>query len=103
MNPYSVLYYEQRIWIFREVYPGYGGNLDPTFANATTRLTSSVGSLAASFAAFPAFDTMRQALPMVHAFMLMAVIIITPLVIVMSGYSLKTLVTLTFVSLLWYH
>lgn len=81
-----------------KVYPGYGGNLDPTFANATTRLTSSVGSLAASFAAFPAFDAMRQALPMVHAFMLMAVIIITPLVIVMSGYSLKTLVTLTFVS-----
>ncbi|WP_460030062.1 conjugal transfer protein TraG N-terminal domain-containing protein, partial [Mannheimia haemolytica] len=69
-----------------------------TFANATTRLTSSVGSLAANFAAFPAFDAMRQALPMVHAFMLMAVIIITPLVIVMSGYSLKTLVTLTFVS-----
>ncbi|GAB1669824.1 conjugal transfer protein TraG N-terminal domain-containing protein [Mannheimia haemolytica] len=81
-----------------KVYPGYGGNLDGTFTNAITRLFSSFGTAVAGAAAFPAFDAMRQALPMVHAFMLMAVIIITPLVIVMSGYSLKTLVTLTFVN-----
>ncbi len=99
MNPYSVLYYEQRIWIFREgkFIPGMG-----EFRSYICKCNDSInifsGSLAASFAAFPAFDAMRQALPMVHAFMLMAVIIITPLVIVMSGYSLKTLVTLTFVS-----
>ncbi len=80
-----------------KIYPGYGGNLDPTLTNAATRIASSFGMLTASTAAFPAFDSMRQALPMVHAFALMAIVILMPLVIVMSGYSLKTIITLTFV------
>ncbi|MDY4506067.1 MAG: conjugal transfer protein TraG N-terminal domain-containing protein [[Actinobacillus] rossii] len=80
-----------------KVYPGYGGNLDATFANATNRLVASAGSIVGSIGIFPALDSMRQALPMVHAFALMSIVILMPLIIVMSGYSLKTIITLTFV------
>ncbi|HDX0990419.1 TPA: conjugal transfer protein TraG N-terminal domain-containing protein [Pasteurella multocida] len=80
-----------------KVYPGYGGNLDATFANATNKLVASVGSVVGSFGIFPALDSMRQALPMVHAFALMSIVILLPIIIVMSGYSLKTVITLTFV------
>lgn len=80
-----------------KVYPGYGGNLDRSFTNEVTKTASTFGLSLGSIGAFPAFDSMRQALPMVHSFALMALIILTPLIMVMSGYSLKTLVTLTFV------
>ncbi|AIZ79118.1 MULTISPECIES: conjugal transfer protein TraG N-terminal domain-containing protein [Actinobacillus] len=80
-----------------KIYPGYGGNLDPTFTGAVNRLVASAGSAVGSIGIFPALDSMRQALPMVHAFALMSVVILLPLVIVMSGYSLKTVITLTFV------
>ncbi|HDL5966520.1 TPA: conjugal transfer protein TraG N-terminal domain-containing protein, partial [Mannheimia haemolytica] len=81
-----------------KVYPGYGGNLDRSFTNEVTKTASMFGLSLGSIGAFPAFDSMRQALPMVHSFALMALIILTPLIMVMSGYSLKTLVTLTFVN-----
>ncbi|MDG2961705.1 conjugal transfer protein TraG N-terminal domain-containing protein [Exercitatus varius] len=81
-----------------KVYPGYGGNLDPTLTNAVTRLGTLAGLSLGSLAAFPGFDAMRQALPMVQAFMIMAVIIIMPFVITFSGYSLRALVTLIFVN-----
>lgn len=99
MNPYFVPYYELRIWIFREgkFIPGMGGNLDRLFTNEVTKTASMFGLSLGSIGAFPAFDSMRQALPMVHSFALMALTILTPLIMVMSGYSLKTLVTLTFV------
>lgn len=81
-----------------KVYPGYGGNIERSFTNELTKTAAAFGLSLGSIGAFPAFDSMRQALPMVQAFALMAVIILTPLVIIMSGYSLKTLITLTFVS-----
>lgn len=80
-----------------KVYLGYGGNLDRSFTNEVTKTASTFGLSLGSIGAFPAFDSMRQALPMVHSFALMALTILTPLIMVMSGYSLKTLVTLTFV------
>lgn len=40
---------------------------------------------------------MRNSLPMIQAVLIMAVIILTPIVIVFSGYSLKAIVTLMFV------
>ena len=57
------------------VYPGYGGNVDGTVANATTRLASSAGNIFGSIAAFPAFDSVRQALPMVQVLLQMALVI----------------------------
>ncbi|MCX8967252.1 conjugal transfer protein TraG [Erwinia psidii] len=78
------------------VYPGYGGNVDPTLANTLSRTGATVGHSLASFAAFPAFDSLRQALPMVQAILLLALVICIPLVTVFSAYSVKTVLTLTF-------
>ncbi|EHO8302371.1 conjugal transfer protein TraG N-terminal domain-containing protein, partial [Escherichia coli] len=51
----------------------------------------------ASLAAFPAFDAMRQALPMVQSILLMAVYIMLPLILAFAAYEFSTLITLTFV------
>ncbi len=55
------------------------------------------GSAVASLAAFPAFDAMRQALPMVQSILLMAVYIMLPLILAFAAYEFSTLITLTFV------
>lgn len=78
------------------VYPGYGGNVDITVMNQITRDGATFGHALASFAAFPAFDSLRQSLPMVQAILLMALVVCIPLVTVFSAYSVKTVLTLTF-------
>lgn len=79
------------------VYPGYGGNVDGTVANAATRLASSAGNILGSIAAFPAFDSVRQSLPMVQALLQMALVICIPLVTLCSAWDVKVVMTLTFV------
>lgn len=61
------------------VYPGYGGNVDGTVANVATRLASSAGNILGSIAAFPAFDSVRQAL------LRMALVICVPLITLCSA------------------
>ncbi|EBZ5771702.1 conjugal transfer protein TraG [Salmonella enterica subsp. enterica serovar Redlands] len=78
------------------VYVGFGGNIDPTVANDLTSLGATAGQSLASLAAFPAFDSIRQSLPMVQAVLLMALVICIPLVTVFSAYNLKVVITLTF-------
>ncbi|EAA9301188.1 conjugal transfer protein TraG [Salmonella enterica] len=78
------------------VYPGYGGNVDPGLTNSLARTGATFGHALASLAAFPAFDSLRQALPMVQSILLMALIICIPLVTVFSAYSVKTALMLTF-------
>lgn len=78
------------------VYSGYGGNVDMTFMNQLTRDGATAGQSLASLAAFPAFDSMRQALPMVQAILLMALVICIPFVTVFSAYNVKVVLTLTF-------
>lgn len=78
------------------VYPGFGGNIDTTMMNQLTRDGATAGQAMASLAAFPAFDSVRQALPMVQAILLMALVICIPVVTVFSAYSVKTVLTLTF-------
>lgn len=80
-----------------KIYQGYGGSVDAGFWNALTRLTSTVGTAVGSLAIFPGLDAMRQALPMVQAFMIMALIILIPIITILSGFSIKTVVTLSFV------
>jgi hypothetical protein len=79
------------------VYAGYGGNADFTLDNSAARVVSIGGTALGSLAAFPAFDAMRQALPMVQAVLLMAVYVLIPLILVFSAYEFKTVITLTFV------
>ncbi|EPJ2775194.1 conjugal transfer protein TraG N-terminal domain-containing protein [Klebsiella pneumoniae] len=79
------------------VYAGYGGNADFTLDNSVARVAAIGGTALGSLAAFPAFDAMRQALPMVQAVLLMAVVVILPLILAFSAYEIKTVITLTFV------
>ncbi|MBG3046854.1 conjugal transfer protein TraG N-terminal domain-containing protein, partial [Proteus mirabilis] len=80
-----------------QVYRGYGGNADMTVMNDLARMGGVVGTSVASLGAFPAFDTMRQSLPMVQGLMLMAVYIMIPMVLMFSAYEFKTAITVTFV------
>ncbi len=79
------------------IYPGYGGNVDGTVANTATRLASSAGNILGSIAASPAFDSVRQALPMVQALLQMALVICIPLITLCSAWDLKVVMALTFV------
>lgn len=81
------------------VYSGYGGSVDFSMMNAAARVTAIAGSAVTSLGAFPAFDAIRQSLPMIQAFTIMAIIICLPIVTVMSSYDLRVLMTLTFVLL----
>ncbi|MEE3663738.1 conjugal transfer protein TraG N-terminal domain-containing protein [Brenneria sp. g21c3] len=91
------------------VYGGYGGNAGMiSTTQALTRLSSLTGTAVSSLAMFPAFDSLRQALPMVQAILQMALVICLPIVILFSAYALKTVITLTavqfalfFVSFWW--
>lgn len=78
-------------------YAGYGGNADFTMGNTVNRVASTGGTALGSLAAFPAFDAMRQALPMVQAVLLMAVYIMIPLILVFAAYEFKAVITVTFV------
>lgn len=86
------------------VYGGYGasstlGNSDDIFDNIGDTLTfgaSALGSTAGGVLLAPAFDTIKQALPMVQGLILLAITIGTPLITIFSGYSVKAIVTLTF-------
>ncbi|MGP0838105.1 conjugal transfer protein TraG N-terminal domain-containing protein, partial [Serratia sp. CY85251] len=78
-------------------YAGYGGNADFTGENAVTRMASLGGTALGSLAAYPAFDAMRQALPMVQAVLLMAVYIMVPLILAFAAYEYKAVITVTFV------
>lgn len=79
------------------VYPCYGGNVDGTLTNAATRLASTAGNIIGSTVAFPAFDSVRQALPMVQALLQMALVICIPLITLCSAWDVKAVMTLTFV------
>lgn len=78
-------------------YAGYGGNADFTLDNSVNRIASMGGTALGSLAAYPAFDAMRQALPMVQAVLLMAVYIMVPLILAFAAYEYKTVITVTFV------
>ncbi|MGR3808208.1 conjugal transfer protein TraG N-terminal domain-containing protein [Pasteurella testudinis] len=78
-------------------YSGYGGSVDFSLSNAFSRVASFVGMTAGATAAFPAFDAMRQALPMVQGFLIMALVICIPLVTLFSAYDIKVIMTMTFI------
>ncbi|EAA7007473.1 conjugal transfer protein TraG N-terminal domain-containing protein [Salmonella enterica subsp. enterica] len=77
-------------------YSGYGGNVDPTLTNRITRKVSSANNTMKSFVLFPTYDSLRQALPMVQAILLMALVISIPLVTLFSAYNPKTVIIVTF-------
>lgn len=79
-----------------QVYTDYGGQLGGSVMNDFTRLTATVGQAAGSLAMYPAMDSVRQAAPMVMAFLKMALIICIPFVLVFGMFDLKVVMTITF-------
>ncbi|WP_426139204.1 conjugal transfer protein TraG N-terminal domain-containing protein [Pseudomonas sp. DWP3-1-2] len=80
-----------------QVYSDYGGQVGGSMFNDASRVTGAVGLGVGSMAYFPAMDVVRQALPMVMAFLKMTLIICIPLVITFGTFDFKSAMTLSIV------
>lgn len=80
-----------------DVYTDYGGQVGGTLWNGLARAGGTLGVAMGSLAYFPAMDMVRQALPMVMAFLKMAMVVTIPLVLVIGAYQLKTVTTMSVV------
>ncbi|MBS0417959.1 MAG: conjugal transfer protein TraG N-terminal domain-containing protein [Proteobacteria bacterium] len=78
-----------------QVYTDYGGQIDMTLPNITTRIASDLGLTVGTLAYVPAMDAVREALPMVLPLLKMALTICLPLVLVFGTYEIKTVVIAT--------
>lgn len=76
-------------------YGGYGGNTDPSWSNTIARTAGTAANSIASVAMFPAFDSIRQSLPMVQGLIILALIVSIPIITIFSGYSIKTIMTIS--------
>lgn len=81
------------------VYNGFGGNAGDNLnaSQALSRLGSIAGMAVSGLALFPAFDSVRQSLPMVQAFLEMALVSCLPVILLFSAWELKTVITLSIV------
>lgn len=82
------------------VYSDYGGQIggqQTSLTNGASRAAGYVGIAFGSIAYFPAMDMVRQALPMVMAFLKLAMVICIPLVLIVGAYQLKVAMTMTVV------
>ncbi|MFS6933747.1 conjugal transfer protein TraG N-terminal domain-containing protein [Klebsiella oxytoca] len=73
---------------------GTSGSID----TGVKQLISGLGAFASQSTQLPAFDALRQALPMVHGILMMAMVICIPLVMLFGAYDPKVVITLTFAS-----
>lgn len=80
-----------------DVYSDYGGQIGGTIWNGLARATGTIGVAMGSLGYFPAMDMVRQALPMVMAFLKMAMVICIPFVLIVGAYQLKVAMTTTVV------
>jgi len=78
-----------------QVYTDYGGQIDMTLPNVSTRIASDVGLAVGTLAYVPAMDAVREALPMVLPLLKMALTICLPLVLIFGTYEVKTVVIAT--------
>lgn len=79
-----------------QVYGDYGGQVGGGLGSSLSRVTAAAGQAIGSLAMYPAIDSVRQAAPMVLAFLKMAFIICIPIVLMLGTYDLKVAMTLTF-------
>ncbi|WP_416769572.1 conjugal transfer protein TraG N-terminal domain-containing protein [Pseudomonas sp. RHF3.3-3] len=80
-----------------KVYTDYGGRIGSSIPDVAARVTGAVGTTMGTLTNMPAMDVVRQALPMIMAFLKMALVICIPLVLVLGSYDLKALVTISVV------
>jgi len=80
-----------------QVYQDYGSSARGGSINqGLNNLATNTGLALGSFSNFPAMNALRAALPMVQAFLIMGIIISLPLILLVSTYQLKTVMTVTF-------
>jgi hypothetical protein len=80
-----------------QIYQEYGSSArGGSVMQGLNNLATNTGLALGTLSNFPALNALRTALPMVQAFLLMGVVISLPLILLVSTYQLKTLMTLTF-------
>lgn len=83
-----------------EIFQGYGASSRPGIANSVGHTVNNSVTNAGLFIGkgmyYPMMNAVRVALPMVQAFLIMALIISLPILLVISTYNLKTVFTVTF-------
>ncbi len=80
-----------------QIYQDYGGNgRGESIGHRLNNLATNTGLAFGTLSNYPAMNALRTALPMIQAFLLLGTIICLPLVILISTYQLKVLMTLTF-------
>lgn len=80
-----------------DVYSDYGGQIGGTIWNGLARATGTIGVAMGSLGYFPGMDMVRQALPMVMAFLKMVMVICIPFVLIVGAYQLRVAMTMTVV------
>lgn len=83
-----------------EIFQGYGASGHSGIANSVghsmNNSVTNTGLLVGKVAYYPMMNAIRVALPMVQAFLIMALIISLPILMVISTYNIKTVFTVTF-------
>lgn len=80
-----------------EIYQEYGGgSRGDSLGHRLNNLSANVGLAFGALGNYASMNALRTALPMVQAFLIMATIICLPLILLISTYQLKVLMTLTF-------
>ncbi|MDR2208794.1 MAG: conjugal transfer protein TraG N-terminal domain-containing protein [Azoarcus sp.] len=79
-----------------EVFQEYGYSSRDESGSILTNVGTTVGLALGGLKLYPQMNALKTALPMVQAFLLMAVYILIPLILVVSTYDLKALMVTTF-------
>lgn len=83
-----------------EIFQGYGASGRPGSLNnighGINNSVTNVGLLVEKGKYYPKMNAIRTALPMIQAFLVMALVIVLPILMVISTYSFKTVFTATF-------
>ncbi|WKN20575.1 conjugal transfer protein TraG N-terminal domain-containing protein [Azotobacter vinelandii] len=79
------------------VYSDYGGRAGEgqTISHALTRTLGTIGIITGSTEYFPGVDIVRQGLPMVLAFLKMAMVVCLPMVLLIGAYQLQVAMTMS--------
>jgi len=79
-----------------EIFQEYGYSSRDESGSILNNVATTVGLGFGGFKLFPQMNALRSALPMVQAFLIMAVVICIPIILVISTYDLKALMVTTF-------
>jgi hypothetical protein len=80
-----------------QIYQEYGGgSRGDSLGHRLNNLATNTGLAIGSLSNYASLNALRTALPMIQAFLILATIICLPLILLISTYQLKVLMTLTF-------